>query len=235
MAKTMFISGASRGIGKAIALAAAENGYDLLLTAKNTVLLKQTANEIRLRFSTCKVHTFIADLAIAGEVDKLIREVNETCACIDVLVNNAGVFQPGNLMQEPEGQFEQLMTTNLFSIYHLTRGLLPLLRVSSAAQVFTICSIASLAAYDNGGSYSVSKFALLGFTKNLRKELASEKIKVTAILPGATLTDSWAGTDLPADRFIQASDIAALLICCLNLSAGALVEELLIQPVAGPI
>ncbi|HRB92355.1 MAG TPA: SDR family NAD(P)-dependent oxidoreductase, partial [Chitinophagales bacterium] len=87
----------------------------------------------------------------------------------------------------------------------------------------------------NGGSYSISKFALLGFSKTLREELKSYNIKVTSILPGATLTDSWAGVDLPETRFSKAEDIADLVYAITQLSALSVVEELVIRPQLGDI
>ena len=96
----------------------------------------------------------------------------------DILINNAGNFLPGNIHEEKDGVFEEMIATNLHSAYHLTRILLPAMMKAKSGHIFNMCSIASLAAYKNGGSYSISKFALLGFTKNLREELKSFNIKV---------------------------------------------------------
>ena len=98
-----------------------------------------------------------------------------------------------------------------------------------------MCSVASILAYPNGGSYSISKFALLGFSKVLREELKTQGIKVTAILPGATWSDSWQGVDFPEDRLMQASDIALAVWSAYNLSRAAVVEELLIRPQLGDL
>jgi short-subunit dehydrogenase len=101
--------------------------------------------------------------------------------------------------------------------------------------IFNICSIASIQAYAHGGSYSVSKFALLGFTKSLREELKPHNIRVTAVLPGATLTQSWAGVALPAQRFMPAEDIAQSIFDIYNLSPRTVVEELILRPQLGDI
>jgi hypothetical protein len=101
--------------------------------------------------------------------------------------------------------------------------------------IFNMCSIASLHAYANGGSYSISKFAMLGFSKSLREELKPHGVKVTSLMPGATLTDSWAGVDLPESRFMKAEDIAQLIFDVYNLSASTVIEEVVLRPVLGDI
>src|SRR6185295_4677495 len=113
--------------------------------------------------------------------------------------------------------------------YHITRGLLPSILKTQGAHIFNLCSTASIMAYTNGGSYCISKFAMLGFTKVLREELKTQNIKVTAVLPGATFTNSWAGTSLPKERFIPPQEIARAIWDCYNLK-NAVVEELLIRP-----
>ena len=98
-----------------------------------------------------------------------------------------------------------------------------------------MCSLASYKAYKNGGIYSISKFALLGLSKTLREELKPYDIKVTAIMPGATLTDSWQGVDLPENRFSKPEDIAELIYTITHISKLSVVEELIIRPQLGDI
>jgi NADP-dependent 3-hydroxy acid dehydrogenase YdfG len=104
-----------------------------------------------------------------------------------------------------------------------------------SGHIFTLCSIASLKAYPNGGAYSVSKFALLGMTKNLREEMRPHNIKVTAIIPGAVYTDSWAASGVKPERLMKASDIAELVYATSQLSPQACVEEIVIRPQAGDL
>jgi short-subunit dehydrogenase len=101
--------------------------------------------------------------------------------------------------------------------------------------IFTICSTASIMAYPNGGSYCISKFALYGMTKVLREEMKPHNVKVTAVLPGATFTDSWKGVDLPEERFIDSMDIAESIWATYSLSPRAVVEEILIRPQLGDL
>jgi short-subunit dehydrogenase len=152
-----------------------------------------------------------------------------------VLVNNAGIFLPGSVSEEKEGVLEKLFYTNVASAYHLTRALLPNMGTSEKPHIFNMCSIASITAYANGGSYTITKFALLGFSKVLREELKPKNIKVTAILPGPTWSDSWQGTDLPRERFTDPNDVAAAILNTYHLGHNAVVEELIIRPQLGDI
>jgi NADP-dependent 3-hydroxy acid dehydrogenase YdfG len=109
------------------------------------------------------------------------------------------------------------------------------MKLKKSGYVFNICSTASIKAYPNGGSYCISKFALLGMTKVLREELKEHNVKVTAILPGATLTDSWKGTDVPENRFIKPTDIAETIWNAYLLSKNTVIEEILIRPQLGDL
>jgi len=128
-----------------------------------------------------------------------------------------------------------LINTNLYSAYHLSRALLPGMISNGHGHIFNMCSIASKIAYPNGGSYSISKFALLGFSKVLREELKEKGIKVTSILPGATWSNSWAGVDLPKDRLMEAEDIAIAVWGALQMSPSAVMEEIILRPQLGDL
>jgi NADP-dependent 3-hydroxy acid dehydrogenase YdfG len=153
----------------------------------------------------------------------------------DILINNAGSFEPGNLYNEPDGQMENMLNTNFMSAYYITRLLLPSMIKRKSGHIFNISSIAALQAYPNGGSYSVSKFALSGFSKNLRDELKPYSIKVTCIYSGAVYTDSWAGSGVKPGRIMKPADIADTIVQISKLSHQALVEELVIRPLAGDL
>jgi short-subunit dehydrogenase len=154
---------------------------------------------------------------------------------VDVLVNNAGNFLPGSVYKEEDGVLEEKMAVNLYSAYHLTRTLLPLMMEKKKGHIFNMCSIASLRAYQHGGSYSISKFALLGFSKNLREEMQQYGIKVTAVLPGAVYTDSWSGSNVSPQRIMKSEDVSALVYAASQLSPQAVVDEIVIRPQLGDL
>jgi len=230
------ITGASKGLGKAFALQFAKHGHTLLLCARNEATLLTTAAEIKLLYANCTIHTKAVDLSNK----KAVIAFGNWCLSIgvpDILINNAGQFIPGSVHNEADGILEQMIQTNLYSAYHLTRTILPAMQQSTSSNkhIFNICSIASVQAYSNGGSYSISKFALLGFSKNLREELKPHNIKVTAVLPGAAYTDSWIGSGIDENRIMEANDVAAMVFATSQLSTKACVEEILLRPQLGDL
>ena len=232
----VIITGASRGIGKAVAGVYAAERATLFLSSKNEGSLNAAVAEIQIKYPGITIHSKAADLSIKDEAIAL----GNWCLSIgipDILVNNAGNFIGGNVHDEADGSLEQMIHTNLYSAYHLTRTLLPAMMKdhSAARHIFNICSIASLDAYPNGGAYSISKFALAGFSKNLREELKPHGIKVTAVYPGAVMTDSWQGFDNSQGRIMEANDIAALILTASKLSPQAVVEDIILRPQLGDL
>lgn len=230
----IIITGASRGIGKAIALTFASCGYNLFLCSRNQEQLNETAAEIQQQHPAVKIKVRAADLSVKEQV------VSFADWCLhhgvpDILVNNAGTFIPGNVMDEPDGNLELMMNINLYSAYHLSRKLVPSMIKKGRGHIFNICSVASLKAYDNGGGYSISKFALHGFSQNLRHELKEFGIKVTGVYPGAVFTDSWGNFDNSNGRIMEASDIADMLLAACKLSPQAVVEDIIIRPQLGDV
>ncbi|MFN0213042.1 MAG: SDR family oxidoreductase [Saprospiraceae bacterium] len=233
--KTAVITGATKGLGRAIANIFAEKGFDLCVCARTESDLAAMKIDWATKFPLQQLHTFSADVSKKSEAWEFANFVRSVFPKLDVLVNNAGVFMPGKISEEEEGALETQMETNLYSAYHLTRALLPLMIPQKRGHIFNICSIASFMAYPNGGSYSISKFALLGFSKVLREEMKPKGLKVTSIMPGAAWSDSWAGADFPLERLMQASDVAKALWGCFDMSDAAVVEDLVLRPQLGDL
>jgi short-subunit dehydrogenase len=229
------ITGSSKGLGKAIAIALAKKNYNLFLTSRNEGDLDKVKQELLSINPEIKVYYHACDIAVKEQVKLLATSILSVFREVDVLVNNAGTFLSGNIIDEPDGHLEQLMDTNLYSAYHLTRALLPNMLHKKFGYIFNMCSIASLIAYPNGSSYGISKFALLGFSKCLREELKETGIKVTSIIPGAAWSDSWKGANLPEDRLMQSDDVAKAVICALELSSSAVLEEIILRPQLGDL
>jgi short-subunit dehydrogenase len=227
------VTGGTKGIGQAICRKLVDNGFDIITCSRNHQDLEFLQNQ--LRSDTANVHIFKADLSQLSEVKEFADFIRACAEQLNILVNNAGLFFPGSILEENEDQLEMMMNTNLYSAYHLTRGVIDLLSKGDKPHIFNMCSIASKIAYPNGGSYSISKFAMLGFSKVLREELKTQGIRVTAILPGATWSDSWSGADFPASRLMQAEDIAHLLWSSYQLGPSADVEEIVVRPQLGDL
>jgi short-subunit dehydrogenase len=229
------ITGGSKGIGRAIAEKYVEEGCNVFICARNKAHLDETAKELEAINNMVKIFYSVVDLSVKKEVIDFATDVMKEFKKIDVLINNAGIFLPGEIAHEADGLLEKLIETNLYGPYYLTRSLLPLMKQQKAAHIFNICSVASHNAYPNGGAYSISKFALLGFSKNLREELKPYGIKVTSISPGATMSDSWSGSAVEADRIMKATDIAEMIWSIGQLSPQAVVEDILLRPLLGDL
>ncbi|MGE5518942.1 MAG: SDR family NAD(P)-dependent oxidoreductase [Candidatus Dadabacteria bacterium] len=229
------ITGASRGIGKAVAEIFALHGYNLYLCSQNESNLLKAIEELKTSYTNVTIDGKAMDLGNKEEANLFGEWVINNTEGVDVLVNNAGSFIQGNVSDEPDGVLEEMLKVNLMSAYYTTRAILPSMKANRSGHIFTLCSIASLDAYPGGGAYSISKFALLGFTKNLRNELKEEGIKVTAVIPGAVYTDSWKESGVSEKRLMQATDIARIIYSTTLLSPAAVVEDIILRPQLGDL
>ncbi|AYA36733.1 SDR family oxidoreductase [Hymenobacter oligotrophus] len=238
MQKTIVVTGGTKGIGRAILIRFAEAGFQLVTCSRSADSIEALRTDLQARFPQTPLHALPVDLSRANEARRFVDFVLGLGTSVDVLVNNAGYFTPGRLQDDAaDGSvMREMLAVNLLSAYDVTRGLLPhMLEQEGGGHIFTMCSTASVTAYPNGGAYGVAKFALYGMTKNLREELKHSNLRVTAILPGATLTASWEGVDLPAERFMKAEDVAEAVYGAYSLSPQAVIEEILMRPQLGDI
>ena len=229
------ITGASKGLGRAIAEKFAAGGYDLCLCSRNAGVLTAAHKEIAGRYPAVTVRSAAFDLGIKEQTLAFGKWILDQDIIADVLVNNAGQFIPGSVHDEPDGALEALIAVNLYSAYHLSRILLPGMMSRRTGHIFNMCSVASFKAYPNGGAYSISKYALSGFSANLREEMKPHGIKVTAVYPGAAYTDSWAGSGIDPHRIMEAADVAEMVFAASRLSPQATVEEILLRPQLGDL
>ena len=231
----IIISGATKGIGKAICELFASQSWNVAICSRTASELNAFHKELEEKYPEIQVISKQTDVGNKQEVEAFVDYVAKSWDQVDVLVNNAGIFLPGKCLEEEDGHLEKQLSVNLNSAYHLTRKAIGLIRKSERGHIFNMCSVASLFAYPNGGSYSISKFALYGFTKVLREELKTENIRVTAIIPGATWSDSWAGANFPKERLMRAEDIANSVFHAVQMHPTAVVEEILIRPQLGDL
>lgn len=230
----VIITGATKGIGKACSLYFASKGFDVIFCARTEHDIFSLKSEIEQMYSV-KVHAIACDLSLKSDVKKFGEFCLAVSSEFDVLINNAGIFLSGGLLEEEDGNLETLIEINIYSAYYLTRMIAPEMIKNKQGHIFNLCSVASLQAYESGGSYTITKFGLLGFSKSLRNELKHHFVKVTAVLPGAVLTQSWEGTELPEERFIDVNEVAKLIWNAYDTSQRTVVEEILIRPMLGDI
>lgn len=233
--KNAIITGSSKGIGRAIVEKLVAEGFNVAINSRSAEDLKAFEADLKKIDPNAEVLWKATDVSKKEEVVAFADLIKSKWSQVDMLVNNAGIFKPGMLAEEEENALESQIETNLYSAYHMTRATLPLMLPQKAGHIFNMCSIASKVAYPNGGSYSISKFALLGFSKVLREEMKEQGLRVTAILPGATWSNSWAGVDLPKERLMEAKDIANTLWAAYQLGDSAVMEEVIIRPQLGDL
>ncbi len=185
--KVAIVTGAGRGIGKAIALRFAAEGASLVLNS-----LSESATKVAEEIvgSGCKAVAIQGDVSVSADVTKLIETAVATYGRIDVLVNNAGITRDGLLMRMSEEEWDAVIDTNLKSVYLCCRAALrPMLKSRGGGRIINISSVIGLSGNAGQANYAASKAGIIGFTKSLAKELASRQVTVNAIAPGFIVTD----------------------------------------------
>lgn len=232
---TVVITGATKGIGRALAEKFAAAGYSIVACARSETDLKNMAEDFFSRFPRISFDFMAIDIGNKEQVKSFGSWIANSGFSPGILVNNAGYFLPGDIHSEDDGMIERMVAVNLYGAYHLTRQVLPGMISRKKGHIFNICSIASFKPMANVGSYGISKFALLGFSKHLREEMKPFNIKVTAVYPGATMTASWEGTEVSKERIMEADDIAEMVLAASRLSEQAVVEDIIIRPQLGDL
>ncbi len=231
--KTALVTGATKGMGRSIARMLAAEGYHLFITARSEADLRDLKRNLLEAHSDRVVHYAVCDCADKEQVIALINAADEVFDELDVLVNNVGIYRQVSLLEETPLDFELQWQVNVATAYLLSRHFGRKMRNSRKGHVFNITSTASRKPVPEAGSYTVTKYALAGLNAVLRAELGVYGVKVTEIIPGATLTASWEGVDVQESRFVAADDIAEAIRACLRMSGGANIDEIVLKPVAG--
>lgn len=218
------ITGASRGIGRSIALRLASKGISLVLQGRDKQLLAEVATECEARGATTSQH--VVEFTDLTAVERFAQET--ATSPVDVLVNNAGIARAGLIAEQSIEIWQRTMTVNLFAPVVLTRALLPGMKTGSS--IVNIASVSSFNAYATLGSYCASKFALEGFTNCLRLETQERGIRVTGIYPSSTRTDIWdeIGLKLDVTKMMSPDDVAEGVFTALSLPPTTMVRNLTI-------
>lgn len=224
------VTGATKGIGRAITLKLAEAGYHLAICARNPVELADLCTALQAEYPDLEIYARATDCADLQDLRIFAAEASRQLGHIDTLINNVGMYIPATILDEAEGTLAQQMQVNVYAAYELSRFFGQKMRAIGAGHIVNICSVAGIEPVVAAGSYSVTKYALMGLTRVLREELKPAGVKVTAIVPGATLTHSWEGTQIAPEHFIQPEDIATCVLSCLQMSVGAAIDEIVVRP-----
>lgn len=227
--KTALITGAGKGIGEAIAKGLAKLGYQTILIGRNQENLKRVANDI-FENASLVPGIFPLDISNTKNMQETVKSVLSEYGRIDVLVNNAGIHFDGTL-DISESDFKKMIDTNLLAQFNLTKKIVPVMKKQESGYIFNIASRSGKIGFEGSGAYSASKFAMLGFSESLYRELSPQGIKVTALCPGWVNTKMAfdAETPLAEGEMIQPEDLFKTIHYLLHLSPSAVVKEIVIE------
>lgn len=233
----VLVTGASQGIGAAIARAYARErpGTRLALVARNRRNLQAVAAECARLDPRGAAAAFGCDVTDEAAVARLARAVAKRFGPVDVLVNNAGAFAPARFEDTTVAAFDRMIAVNLRSAFLVTRAFLPAMVERRRGDILFMSSIAGLGAYPNAAAYCAAKFGLTGLAKVLRAETRDRGIRVCCLHPGATWTPSWAGSGVDPERLMPAEDVARAVLDVFDGSRRTVVEEVVIRPQLGDL
>jgi 3-oxoacyl-[acyl-carrier protein] reductase len=224
--KTALVTGAGKGIGKAVAIALAKEGVNVALLARTKSDLMKVAQEIENLGVDTTVVT--ADVTNINSVNEAVEQVTQDLGFIDILVNNAGTATFGKFMDlEPE-QWEQIIKVNLMGPYYVTRAVLPAMISKKTGDIVNISSTAGQRGAAMTSAYSASKFGLIGLTESLMQEVRKHNIRVTSLTPSTVATDLAVElklTDGNPEKVMQPEDFAEFLVCQLKLNRRVFIKD----------
>jgi short-subunit dehydrogenase len=231
--KNAIITAATKGIGRATAIAFAKEGINLAICARASDHLEAFRSELLGINPAIKVFASVTDCSIKQQVLKFAVDAEKELGFISIIVNNVGMYTYSSILDDDDETFEKNVNTNLAPAYLLYRYFGKAMIAAGDGHIFSICSVAALNPIAEAGSYSVTKYALLGLSKVMRLEMQPHGVKVTAIIPGSTLTNSWDGIPVEKDKMVLPDDIASAIINIYRMSVGANVDEIIIKPAGG--
>ncbi|MDC7238955.1 MAG: SDR family oxidoreductase [Spirochaetales bacterium] len=227
--KNILITGASRGIGHTLAIELADTGAELILVSRGREALEELKAEIEGRGG--KATALCADFSDPGAVFSLAEEIKALVPRLDVLINNAGQALSAPIEETGPGDWDRIMTINARSPYFLTQQLLPLMEASEIKTVVNIASVVATQGYPLQSAYTMSKHALIGFSKSMARELQERGYRVHVISPGGVNTQmvSRVRPDIDTDELIQTEEIAAWVLFLLQNCRNGMVDHIQIR------
>ena len=231
MTRTAFVTGATEGIGRAIALALGREGYRVGVCARTAPNVSGLVQDLVRAGVNAAGHP--ADVSDPAEVRVAVRHVTDALGPIDILINNAGVGFLKPFAELTLEEWDRTMAVNLRSMYLVTREVLPGMRERGAGAVVNIASLAGKNAVVGGTAYAASKHAVLGFSKSLLLEVRQDGVRVVAICPGSVHTGFGAGRTVPRvsrTGVLEPEDVAQVVVDTLRLPARALASEIDLRP-----
>lgn len=224
--KIALVTGAGKGIGRAVAIALANEGVHVGLIARTESDLQSLSKDIEAK--GVRSAMAVADVSDIESVNKAVSEIQQALGNIDILINNAGIAKFGKFLELEPDQWEAQIKVNLFGVYYVTRAVIPQMIERKTGDIFNISSTAGLKGAATTSAYSASKFALLGLTDSLMQEMRKHNIRVTALTPSTVVTDLAKSSNLinnNEERVMHPEDLAELIISQLKLNRRVFVKD----------
>lgn len=224
--KTAIITGAGRGIGRATAIALANEGVNVGLIGLNPENLDKVS--VELQDANVKVATASADVSELAAVEQAIEQLKNELGPIDILINNAGIGKFGGFLELSPEEWKNIVDVNLMGVYNATRAVLPGMIEQSSGDIINIASTAGQKGAPVTSAYSSSKFAVMGLTESLALEVRKHNIRVTAMTPSTVVTDLAHDSDLitgDAEKVMHPEDLADLIVASLKLHPRVFVKS----------
>jgi short-subunit dehydrogenase len=240
----ILITGASQGIGAAIAKTFAREvrGCRLALVARNGKNLRAIARACeklgamaKAKAGAVEAGVFPCDVADAAAVSTMAGAVRKRFGVVDVLINNAGQFFGAPFLGTPVEKFDEMLAANLRSVFLVSRAFAPAMARRRRGDIFVMGSIASVKPLPGMAAYGAAKSGVLGLARVMREELKNKGVRVTTVLPGATWSPSWAGSEVSAGRLMPAEDVARAFLDIYRFSRRTVVEEIVLRPQLGDV
>jgi len=226
--KLALITGGSRGIGKAVAVDLARQGYDLAIIAKSKKTLVETKSEILRLYGNINIDIFPLDIQNTEDVGGAVDEIHKKHQSIDVVFNNAGLLIRGSDDINPK-EFDELVNVNIKGVYNILHFVVPILKEQKSGYIFNLASMAGKRGVPGIGAYALTKFGVVGISDTLYYELLKFNIKVTALCPSAIATDMTQDFAISHEEMIETTDIVKAVNFVMSLGDNACVPELLIR------
>ena len=228
----VLITGASQGIGAAIARQFAKPGVTLLLVARNAGNLQSVARECG---TADRVETYACDVAEAEAVSSWATAVTADVGGVDVLINNAGCWHGQPVADMAVDDFDRVVASNLRSVFLMTRAFLPAMQAAGRGDIFNMVSTAGFEGYAGVSAYCAAKHGVLGFSKALREELRDDDIRVCCVSPGPTWSPSWENSHVPETALMPTDDVARAFWNLYTMDRNVVTENMVLRPRQGHI
>jgi 3-oxoacyl-[acyl-carrier protein] reductase len=221
------ITGGSSGIGLAVAVALLREGMRIVIAARDSKRLKKASDHLKTLGGI--VLALPTDVSVEEQVEALHRQTVDRFEKVDLLVNNAGIGQWGEIEKTTEADWDQIQAINLKGAFLCTKAFLPLMKKQRSGYIVNISSLAGKTGMAGSSAYSASKFGMVGLTQSLLEEVVEHNIRATVVCPGYVATPMVRGSSVPAREMIPPEDIGQLIVGLLHLSPVTVIREIVVE------